>query len=682
MVKSEMKIEPVGKAKTGFRIRLFIGYHITVGAVFLAALFPENRIWGFNQWAFFSNPVKIFLLLTAVVLPIVLEMITRKWSVSIYDRFGQGIFRDRNYYFITAVVTISSLITFYFLRSKTHFLGDGYLNLSSLASAKPFVKDTAIGAIKAHIWLKSHMGGNDEATALLTFQVISILSGVLFLLAIFYLARKLFREPLDSTLFGFGMASGGYTLLFFGYVEYYALFVLSVTIYTLAGLLIVNGKLNKWLALLFFALTVFFHVLSISLLPSTLYLLSVGTRVEKFFLKLSSRKKWSLTLLAGVISISVLTFYYSNSYRLRFTMMPIVSDRFTVEGYTLFSLKHLFDIINLIFLMFPGFLIYLFLLPRTLSRQFLHERSFQFLLILSLSTLCAVFLVDPKLGMPRDWDLLSYFGVPLCALGYYSVVTRSESTRKYIAIALMMLLGLFSLFPRALRQSSPQSAIAEFKSYALLDITKNKTGRKLLAEYYWKSGDTNTAKIETLNWYNDFPEGEILYQVDSLLRINVPREAVRLATQAIQKNPMNHSAYFALGKGYLVSNNIDSAIEYVKIANAMNPGSSEYLYFLGSAYFLKGNIKESEKAFNKSVELSENEMATYSMLLELFNSPKHKEIHDAILSRAAQKSDATPEILADYGKYLLNKGEIYSGRAYIKKAIEKGLDSAYLKQQE
>ena len=312
-----MKQRPNQIPSTNFKSRIYAAYYITISAVLLASIFPENRIWGFNQWAYFPAVWQIILITIGLFLPLLRSRLFGGKGKSFIDSLSGYLERNHNYLKLSVLIMTLMSLGFYFLRAKTHFLGDGYMNLSSLASAKPLIKGTGFGEVKAHIWLKSLIG-DGESAALLSFQIISILSGIILLMTVFILARKLFKNRLDSFLFSLGIISSVYMLLFFGYVEYYSLFVLSVTIYTLTGLLIINGKLNKCFAIPLFLPTVFFHLLGITLLPSALFLLFSGTKLDSFIQKISKKTVLFLSFVGVVVLSSIFIYFYLNSYRFRF----------------------------------------------------------------------------------------------------------------------------------------------------------------------------------------------------------------------------------------------------------------------------------------------------------------------------------------------------------------------------
>ena len=101
--------------------------------------------------------------------------------------------------------------------------------------------------------------------------VLSIACGVTLLAALSAGATYLFRAVRDRLLFVIGMASGGYMLLFFGYIENYPLFVLMVGIFSLAGLMIASDKISRgWIVLPLVGATLF-HPFGLALGPTELF---------------------------------------------------------------------------------------------------------------------------------------------------------------------------------------------------------------------------------------------------------------------------------------------------------------------------------------------------------------------------------------------------------------------------
>lgn len=679
-----MKLEdnPIATTPKRSQVNLVVIYYFTIAAFVLVSIYPGNRIWGLNQWAFLSQLWYILFISVSVLLPSFFWLIMRKIGASAKLKV-RSIFESSKVYFVLSVVLICAMgIFFYLLRAKMHFLGDGYLNLSSLASSEPYIKFSSYGTTQAHIWLKSILGNDGESSALLSFQIISILSGLTFIIATSTLARKLFENRLDSLLFTLGMISSGYMLMFFGYVEYYSLFVLSLLIYTIVGLLIINGNVKKWIILPLFFIPSFFHVLGITLIPSFLFILFSDTKPCQAILKLKTKTKWLLSLISFLAMIITFFYFYFESYQFRFAVVPIISDRFTVEGYTLFSFNHFVDFFNLLILLLPGLPLFLLILAYYSKNQIYKQKAFRFLLVLLLSTLGAVFIIDPKLGMPRDWDLLSFSGIPLAVLAYYTILSNQQIPSRYTVVTLLIILGFCSLIPRAVRQHTPDFAIAEFRSYADLDPTKNRAGRVNLFDFYNNTGDSAQANLEYLQWSKDFSENYVLLVVDSLAKANKRQQAIQYARWAIEKNPMFSFSYFALGRQYLQLHKTDSAIHYFEIAIAMNSHVPLFMNALGFIYTEIGEYKKAEQILNKSIKLDDKYVGPYLDLLHVYARSDQDKKYDSLLSQVAKRSDADPEMLAKLATLLINNGEIECAHKCILVAVAKGLDSLVLGQLE
>ena len=129
------------------------------------------------------------------------------------------------------------------------------------------------------------------------------------------------------------------------------------------------------------------------------------------------------------------------------------------------------DFSNLLFLLVPGLLVILFVTPNVLRTAVAGSRSVKFLSSVLLVCLAVAFVFDPKLGMPRDWDLFAFAGVPLAILSYLLLFMSSEripATGR--AAVLVISLGFLSLIPRAIAQVVPEISIQHVEAYFELDV--------------------------------------------------------------------------------------------------------------------------------------------------------------------------------------------------------------------
>lgn len=444
---------------------LFVAYYVTLIAMLVASFYPESRVWGLNWWAFFSLWVRWSLFIIGGLAPLIFLIPSVRKSSGELKPVNQ----NRQYLIISTGTSVICALLFYLLRAKTHFLGDGYTLISSLGASRSFaIKFREIGESLAHVGLFSVLGSDGESTALLSYQIISCVAGILFVFLALFSARRLFDTLLDRLLFVFGLLSGGYLLLFFGYVENYSLFVLSLFSFVIAGLLIAEGKINRWWILALFGLSVFFHVMGVILLPATLYLLISGTSLGQIMTRMKRSTILLLSIIGATGAVAVFYHFYTSSYFFRFAFVPFIENRFTTNGYTMFSLDHILDFMNLLFLLIPGLLLLAVSIHKTeIIQQFKH-RWFKFLSIAILSTLGAVFIFDPRLGMPRDWDLFAFAGVPIAVFTFYYLLKQKNKTNQMTTV-LIVVLGMLILIPRVGSQIIPEKSLSLVKSYRLLD---------------------------------------------------------------------------------------------------------------------------------------------------------------------------------------------------------------------
>ncbi|MCK4373269.1 MAG: hypothetical protein KAW61_08980, partial [candidate division Zixibacteria bacterium] len=182
---------------------IYGGCYLTLVAYLVASYFSEFRVWGFNWWAYYPSWVRWGLFGLGALAPVVVQVISRRFEYDSQEEVPVG--SDRRFYAIAGLVTAASAVLFYFLRARIHFLGDGYTLLSSLATDQPTtMKIREYGESLLHICLKNLIGGDGQASALLSYQIISITAGLLFVVAVALFARKLYERTAERVLFLLG----------------------------------------------------------------------------------------------------------------------------------------------------------------------------------------------------------------------------------------------------------------------------------------------------------------------------------------------------------------------------------------------------------------------------------------------------------------------------------------------
>ena len=660
-------------------IGIMVAYYLMLAAYLVASFFPEHRVWGFNWWAYYPDWVRWTLFGLGALVPIILRFIPQT-EIDDSDHTEKAPTNDRKFFIYAGVITAVFGGLFYLLRARTHFQGDGYTLLSELAKNSPFaMKTREVGESLLHIWLKNIIGGDGQAAALLSHQIISITAGLLFIVAGALFARKLYEHTAERVLFLMGVCSGGYMLLFFGYVENYSLFVLSVLTFTLTGLLIAQGKASRYWLLPPLIAAAFFHVLGVTLLPSALYIWVGPSRFGRSIR--GWRQSTKLVALLPIIVVAAIVFhhFYTTSYFFRFAFVPLFENRFTVEGYTLFSMNHLVDFVNLLFLLVPGLLIVIVALFGRSVRHILKQRPSIYLLILIASVLGAALIFDPKLGMPRDWDLFAFAGVPVVVFVISLLLKVDFPTRsRLLVVGSVAGLAILLLIPRAFSLANTEMSLAHFENQLLLDQLKNKNATTLLMNYYIENGNDEAARRIWRYSKETFPEDEAAQEAMSMVARGQYLQAEQTLMGILERDPLSWNAFTTLGACYFYMNKPDSAIVVLDIALGINPHGPRALNNKAAAHLRKGDFARAEALWLESHYLDSITIEPLSGLVELYKATRNEQQYFQYLIKLTSLPTAPMTYYRDVGDYYLTKGQLDAAVNAYRRALDKGLDSTYV----
>ncbi|UCE24969.1 MAG: tetratricopeptide repeat protein [Candidatus Zixiibacteriota bacterium] len=660
-------------------ISAVIIYYLMLLAYLVLSLVPQYRVWGFSHWGHFPTTVMLIFFGAGFIAPVIMLYVWRTQPSARDEADEPG--SDTLKLVITLILLAAVFgAAFYLLRTRLHFLGDGYTLLSNLASDKPIVKDRNLGVIMAHKFVFSLLSGEINQKALLTYRVVSMSSGVLFVLTLLAAGRLLYGNIKAGLLFALGLLSGGYTLLFFGYVEHYAPFVFTVALFGLVGLFIAQKKLNRWWILPPLVLAIFWHVFGVTLIPAAIYILVAETKLSSALVGL---KLWvKLVLIGVVLAAMAVAFYhfYSTVYFFRFALVPVVADRFTADGYTFFSLKHIVDMGNLLIMLVPGLPVLVYLAYPRFKRGKVFDRKTRFMIVLMLSTVGAAALFDPKLGMPRDWDLFAFCGIPVALFMFDAVISDSATVKRYAAaVALAIVIGLVALLSRAYHETQPEISIPKVKDYIALDAQRNRRALNILVDYYKNLGDTVSARNEFEQWESAFPEWATNKYGQLLLENRQYAEAVGYFRRTIAINPSLSAAYSNLGSAYLYLRQYDSAIAYLEIANGMNPHSPPQLSNLGAAYFHNGQHDKAEKCLDRAVDLDSSNVSARLTLVMLYRTTKRTDEYVSALVELSQNPSVPVALLEELIAHYIRSEEYDLAAETIHMAVSRGMDSVVVK---
>ncbi len=652
-------------------------YCSTLILFLIASFVPEHRLWGINFWAYYPTGVSLALLAIGLMIGPIAWYILKRISSEQPDQNLNG---TNNSTFLIVGLILSAVFTalFVIFSVKTHFLGDGYQLMAYLTTGNTPVKYHNFGESQIHQWLYQLLKGEPEARALLTYRIVSIGAGLIYLVTLTLLTMRLFVQTASRLIFWFGMATGGWMLLYFGYVENYSLFVTMVGIYTLIGLLVSQGKIGRWVVLPMLGTALLFHVFAVALIPSAIYLILTGEKTRRSLASIPRAVRLSLIIVPIASLAAIFVYLYATSDFFRFSILPLTNSRLAVDGYTLFSASHLIDIPNLLLLLLPGLLL-IFCFFRGRLNDLWRNPDIRFLMFLLLPCLGIVSLVDPRLGMARDWDLLSFCGLPMAA-GFYLVLLRSdkETIRRRLTAVLAIALSALMLGPRLGSQIEPELSIAHLNNYFALDRTRNNFARTLLIDYYEQTGQPDLARAEAEKRGRDFPEERLIEQARQLFAQNRSGEALRSLYQALELNPAHYPANKGLGLCYNDLGYPDSAVVYLKVAYGLNPNEKEVTFALGRACLTLQRCDEAKLFCRRTLDLDSTLSAARYLLAQSYRCLGDEENYLSCLAEVALEDDAPSQTARELGMEYLKRKQFEQAINAFEIAINKGEDSTFL----
>jgi Flp pilus assembly protein TadD len=586
-------------------MRVRIALLLTLAFWFTGALLPEFRMWGVG----FLYPAPTWVWLVSLALPALSFAALEFWP----GRTDDVVIRPN--LAVAAMVTgVVALVLFVFLKQSTHFLGDGALQLSNLSLEQPTAKGMGAGTTHTLLAVKSLLGSGEPA-ALSAYRVTAIVSGLLLIAISFFLAAGVFTNRSKAALFALGQVTGGTMLMHFGYVENYSLFILSVSVFALLGIGICRRKVSRWWAVPPFAAAVWFHAMGWALLPPLVFVLLVNTPFSHRLRNTDLLLKTGLVLLLAVGVGGLFYWKYTTDFFFRFAFLPPVADRFTVDGYTLLSPKHFLDLANLYLLLVPGLLVAMAFVWRNPDAPTRRDPARTYLWLFFWCAFLSALFVNPRLGMPRSWDLLAFAGIPAAMLLYYLILTTDSPQSGRVAM-LCVTLGLGAVLPRAYVQAMPIPSARLAQAYFTMDPQRSRTGVQAVGEYLL---DNNfTAEYGRLADFRKrtYPEEALRARLDFLFRDGKMVEASRVCQDIIRMNPRMHQAWMFQGFIYNNAGRHDSAAFFLEVADGLHPHTAGILNELGRAYFFSNRREAALELWQRSIALDSSQ---YVPLLAIAN---------------------------------------------------------------
>lgn len=667
-----MTKRPKPKPEPGSTIQIV--YFVIILVFALAALAPELRLWGCASWAFLPKLLAGLLFVVGLIAGMLaarLPFVSGRQAVPVSRPED-----ERRFVLVSLGAAVVLTLLFWSLAARTHFLGDGYQLLARLSGGAMMTKSWDTGASLLMNGVYAIIGGAPSERALRAYQIVAIASGLLFVVTAALASRRLFEDNGRRLAFFFGLGSSGYMLMFFGYVENYATFIVAVLLFCLVGLLALQDRMSRWWSLVPLAAACALHIFGVLLLPGVLYLLlhdsALGTAWRNWRPRYRAALAVGLVILAGAIYY----FLYTTYRFFTFALLPLVPDRFTVEGDYLVSLKHLVDVINLLLLLLPGLPLFALVLLRRSARTWWGRPEARFLLITFLGALAAVYVFNPGIGMPRNWDLFAIAGVPLAVLCYYGTLAGTATGREASLVAVLaVLLGVLSLGPRVAAQRVPAIGIATFKNYLSLDKIRNRNAHSLLISYYRETGDSARAEAEQAAAEASFPESQLNKRARVLIAQQQYRDAAQLLQRAIAINPLYTDGYANLGVCLLETGQSDSALQLFELADGINPYNVSTINNIGTAWLRRKDYPRAQALFERSLAIDSTSAASLAGMASVMVGLNDFAASMRYVDRLAGHGDMPATYFQQAGTAFAERGAYPQAARAFGYALAKGMDS-------
>jgi len=552
------------------------------------ALFPSHITWGINIWSVFPAPIAFAVLLLTGLLMLIP---TDSRFHLIFERMKQSAYEfllSNNRYFNLIFLSVALFFLFYIFRSRAFVYGDGYLMLSNLTNPDLsfdfryfFMKPLAVLFHRSAYSVLANFISSTPSDIL----AITIASGgVLGFWAINRIARIIAGKDNSHWVILAGISCTASVILFFGYMENYT-WVTALSLWSLAfSMGYLKNQNSPWPGIVMGILATGFHVLAVSFLIMAIMAIFLKNDEQyKLFKTFSPAKIYMFIIVLSFMAALIFQLVNLPEYIVK--IWPVENNR-----YWFLSAAHLIDILNQILLVAPlGITVLLF----TLSKKSQNEKvpdPLEYLLVLTaLFTFLVTFWVNPELGAPRDWDLLSLCGFPLTIWGMYRLNRRYP--RELIRLRYLFPFGLLSLVllvPNLYEKNNLSAAAAR------------------LDKMLW----------EDAHYQKDYKNAERCIYWSYILEHNVGdfNRAARYFERHFATEKGGFAARLDWGKMYLERGMNDSAYFWLNSAAEINPENFELLYNLSIVEQARGNIQTAVTYAEKALRLSPDKAEIHTQL--------------------------------------------------------------------
>ena len=546
---------------------------------FASRFLHPSVLWGVNHLSFF--PLWSATAVTcAGVLGCLAASLARKTAPG--PTAGSLVRRDLTWQILVTAVLLS-VLAFWFIRPATHLLGDQQLQIREL-SADAFAPRREIGTVLLYTGVYRFLRAVSGAGVVNIYSLVGAVSGGLFVLLIYGTARLLGLRASGLVFSVVVFLAAGPVLFFCGYTENYAPLYLTTFSYLYFGLVALDRKRLLVIPAAMLGLAIFFHQVAVLLVPSMVVLIvcAASSRARP-----SRRQLWiSLGALALLLLASHLLVRDS---RLLPMIIPFLDNQY-FPGYTLLSFPHLLDIMNVLLLVAPGGLI--LLAASVAGRADWDDPRLKFTVAAAVFPAILLFVLEPELGVARDWDIFAFSGIIITVLALTALSCLKERRgppNRVLACAAIA--SLILVLPWILLNMDEGLSTARFSSILSRDPHKKAYGYEILSHHHRSYGRTSPAIEALKRAVRSEPRNPRYYGLlgDTYTASGLLDSACYYQMKAIEVDSTYWVAHFNLGILCFRRGEVNDAFDYLmRAALRMDDGSDEAWYNLANVAFFRG----------------------------------------------------------------------------------------------
>jgi hypothetical protein len=409
------------------------------------------------------------------------------------------------------LVAVGLGLLFFLARSKSYFYGDGYIVIAT--AQKPLFSGisgdevvkvlTILLSRTAATFFRPFTPGHPE-TAI---AVLNSVGGVVAIAGLIRLGGTLSDSRAKRIFLISSSLTSACILLCFGWIEHYTWSMAALFWSLLFSIQYLKTEDRLWRPVLAWCITAGFEL---ELLPLLFLLLAI------VYLRRRGQLPSLLTLNLIVLSSSVLLAAIFNFVLPTVAIVPIYPRQ--ANPYWVLSVAHLVDTLNITLLVAPLGLL-LLAAGATGRREAKHSPDELFLGVGVTMLFLIFFWIDPTLGAPRDWDLLSLFGVPLTLYAAKIVIKPLSETTVRRALVPTACLAALIVGPSVYEKAHADVALAHLDRLLWVDphyqttydsasrgitwgaLVQTMTGHTELAEkYFWRR--LKSVPNDDITWFN------------------------------------------------------------------------------------------------------------------------------------------------------------------------------------